>query len=105
MFFSPKNSSCNQFFYIFVIVMSAQHISIPMILRIWLLAMFHLACSILNAQTAHIEHILNKQLQLCDSLERAGDSIAAYHQLTRYNRMYDSLVQVVAEHTTTTWRP
>ena len=59
--------------------------------------MFHLACSILNAQTAHIEHILDRQLQLCDSLERAGDSIAAYHQLTRYTRMYDSLVQVVAE--------
>ena len=63
--------------------------------RIWLTAISLLLCTSLNAQSDTLYHKFYAQYALSDSLQRNGDIIGAYQELLNYNRLYDSLLQVL----------
>ena len=63
--------------------------------RIWLTAVFLLLCTPLSAQHDTLHHKLYAQYALSDSLQRNGDITGAYQELLNYNRLYDSLLQVL----------
>ena len=63
--------------------------------RIWLTAISLLLCTSLNAQSDTLYHKFYAQYALSDSLQINGDIIGAYQELLNYNRLYDSLLQVL----------